>query len=178
MQKPNLAKMTLREKIGQLALLDQRTAMSYWENIEDKAAFFKEHPIGGLWVQAASNVGDMNTANGIREGFNEKDYALVYSNWIDNINQNEFSLKNIKITPNSDYLQITGVLKNNTNTEKTFTINSSIYNEQKKQLDTKDITLDTKIQPKDEIPIFINHYYDEFELEYNNIDYYKINITK
>lgn len=88
MKKPDISEMTLREKIGQIALVDQRTLMSYWQTVEDKETFFKEYPIGGLWVQAASNVGDMNTANGIREDFKEKDYALVYSKWIDSINQN------------------------------------------------------------------------------------------
>ena len=97
---------------------------------------------------------------------------------IQNINENNFSLKNIKITYNDDYIQINGTLKNNTNSERSFKINSTVYNEKKEQLETKDITLDTKIQPKDEIPIFINHYYDEFIMSYSNIKYYKINITK
>jgi len=95
---------------------------------------------------------------------------------IQDINENNFSLKNIKITLNDNYLQITGILKNNTSTEQSFTLNSTVYSEKKYQLQTKDTTLDTKIQPNDEIPIFINHYYDEFKITYSNINYYKINI--
>ena len=97
-------------------------------------------------------------------------------NNIKDIEQNDFFINNISITINNDYMQITGNLKNTSKKETSFIINSTIYNEKKEVLDTKNITIDSKIALNEEIPVFINHYYDELEKEFKNIKYYKISI--
>lgn len=93
-----------------------------------------------------------------------------------NIEQNNFLISNIEVTGNENYMQITGNLKNISKKEKTLTINSTIYNENKEVLESKNIIINSKIELNEEIPIFINHYYEEFEKEFKNIKYYKISI--
>ena len=53
---PDISELTLREKIGQTALMQ----MSWFMNKENLSEFLKENPIGNVWHNGNYN---MNTAN-------------------------------------------------------------------------------------------------------------------
>lgn len=86
MRKPKLSEMTLREKIGQTALVDQRCLLGDIKKEADPREYLKKYPCGGLWVQAASNVDDINQAHGVCDDFNEESYAIKYSQLVDSLN--------------------------------------------------------------------------------------------
>lgn len=85
MSRPKLSEMTLREKIGQTALVSQRSIYKLMER-PDVKEYMEKYPFGGLWVHGASNVGDMNHGDKIRKEFKGKSYAVQYAQFIDKLN--------------------------------------------------------------------------------------------
>ena len=98
-------------------------------------------------------------------------------------NLNEIKTKNFSITnlniifdDENKTVNITGNINNLTNEEKSYKIISYLYNKDKYLIHSKEISIDTKIQAKDTIPFFINHYYEELETDKKNIKNYKLEI--
>lgn len=86
MKKPALSELTLREKIAQTALACQKNLIQDFETTEEVCDYLRENQCGGIWVYGASNVGDINLADGIAEGFNEKDYTIKHAKWMKKLN--------------------------------------------------------------------------------------------
>ena len=98
----------------------------------------------------------------------------------EDIKMEDFSLTNLKIEFDEEnkIISITGNINNLTNFEKNFKIVSSLYNKDKYLINTKTISIDTKIQPKDTIPFFVNHYYSEIETKLSEITNYKLEVIE
>ena len=86
MKKPQLSELTLREKIAQTALACQKNLIQDFHTTEEICDYLRENPCGGLWIYGASNVGDINLADGIAEGFDEKDYTIKHAGWVKKLN--------------------------------------------------------------------------------------------
>ena len=99
---------------------------------------------------------------------------------LEDVKTKDFSLTDLTLMFNDDnqVITITGNVNNLTDEEKDYKILFSIYNKDKKLINSKQISIDTKIQPKDTIPFFINNYYDEFEESKDQIKYYELEIKE
>ena len=119
------------------------------------------------------------TSTVINEKTNNKNNIRNIKN-MDDIIMNDFSLTELKINfdDENQVITIIGNINNLTNKEKQYKILSSIYNENKSLIHSKQISTDNKIQANDTIPFFINHYYDEFNTNKDEIKFYNIEIKE
>jgi len=110
---------------------------------------------------------------------NTKDNIRSIKN-LEDLVTNDFSLTDLelKFDDENQVITIIGNINNLTEKEKDYKILSSIYNKDKYQIHSKQISIDTKIQPDDTIPFFINYYYDELDTDKNEVKYYELKIKE
>lgn len=123
-----------------------------------------------------TNTGNQSITN---EQINTKDNIRSIKN-LEDLETNDFSLTDLNLVFNDDnqVITITGNINNLTDKEKDYKILSSVYNDDKYLIHSKQISIDTKIQPNDTIPFFINHYYDELDTDKEEVKYYGLEIKE
>ena len=99
---------------------------------------------------------------------------------LEDIITDDFSLTELKLKfdDENQVLTITGNVNNLTKKDKNYKILSSMYNKDKYLIHSKQVSIDTNIQPNDTIPFFINHYYDELDTDKDEIKYYELEIKE
>ena len=75
MKKPLLSELTLREKIGQTALMESPILMS----MENPEEYLKSNPIGNVWHTCNASVGSVNLVNVPTDKPEDTDF---YRNWV------------------------------------------------------------------------------------------------
>ncbi|MBE6153355.1 MAG: hypothetical protein E7166_03945 [Firmicutes bacterium] len=117
--------------------------------------------------------------NIINQNLNNKNNIRSINNFEDLILDN-FSITNIdlKFDDENQVITIKGDINNLTNSEKEYTIISMMYNKDKYLIHSKKISIDTIIQANDTIPFFINHYYEELDVDKEKIKYYELKIKE
>ncbi len=110
---------------------------------------------------------------------NAKDNIRSVKN-LEDIATDDFSLTDLEMIFNDEnqVLTITGNINNLTEKEKDYKILSSVYNKDKYLIHSKQVSIDTNIQPNDTIPFFINHYYDELDTDKEEVKYYRLEIKE
>lgn len=99
---------------------------------------------------------------------------------LEDIITDDFSLTELKLKfdDENQVLTITGNVNNLTKKDKNYKILSSMYNKDKYLIHSKQVSIDTNIQPNDTIPFFINHYYDELDTDKDELKYYELEIKE
>lgn len=110
---------------------------------------------------------------------NTKDNIRSIKNLEDLIAQ-DFSLTELEMEFDdvNQVITITGNINNLTDMAKDYKIASSMYNKDKYLIHTKQVSIDTMIQPNDTIAFFVNHYYDELDTKNDEVKYYKLEIIE
>jgi len=127
-------------------------------------------------IEELSEIEKQTTTN---EKINNKDNIRSIKN-LEDIVTDDFSLTELELKFDDDnqVIIITGNINNLTEKEKDYKILSSMYNKDKFLTHSKQISIDTKIQPKDIIPFFVNHYYDELNTAKEEVKYYQLEIKE
>lgn len=147
--------------IGIVILLGILSLVTYYK-------YFVKEELPQTQEQPITNQ-ELSTKNNIRSIKNLEDLITK-----------DFSLTDIemKFDDENTVITITGNINNLTNEEKDYKILSSLYNKDKYLIHSKQISIDTKIQPNDTIPFFINHYYDELDTNKAEVKYYQLEIIE